>query len=160
MEAKKLDQKIAVSLIGPSDFDDVWALFKEYFSEKPWPHPNLQGQTDEEILVALYRHCSSPQSFGFIFRLDGVACGQMLCQVVERQFGLPRQYVYVFNLYVRPEHRRLGVASLLWKAVVDKMKSCGLTHWEAGTHDEFEDVLTSTKELNASRLYSVVGGTI
>ena len=107
---------MSVRLATAADLPDLEALWRAFEAELP---PPLHEDVDRVVELAQIQSIVE-DGFGWLAEVDGAAVGMVLARRRGSRVGR------ITDIYVRPSHRRTGVAEALMRAVVDRFAEDGV----------------------------------
>ncbi len=102
--------------IAADDESAVLALMREFYSS-----PAVFTNGSDEIFLADINAClsDSPYIEGYVFTMENIVKGYaMLAKSFSTEFGKP--CIWVEDLYISPECRKLGMGSAFFKLIEEK----------------------------------------
>lgn len=119
--------------------------FREMWLEIGWSSEALRGDWREVVDVFVERARAQGDFAAFVGELGGEIVGTAACQVFSglypeiRRTDLHREG-YIWGVYVRPDHRRLGLATRLTRAALEHLDALGCTRVRLHASAEGEPV--------------------
>ena len=109
-----------IRAITADDESAVLALMREFYSS-----PAVFTNGSEEIFLADIKAClsDSPYIEGYVFTMENAVKGYaMLARSFSTEFG--KQCIWIEDLYISPECRKLGMGSAFFRLIEEKYPDC------------------------------------
>lgn len=150
--------KTKIEPIGVNHIVEIWRLIRESQLEGAQPYPDTTEESPEVIQSHLFAYLTDPRVTGLIARNGKKPVGLIMGRVVDRPYGSPKRFAFIWCFWVTPEARKSTIGSALWKDYTARLKAAQIFHWEAQCHDELEKYLVRSAGIPVKKLMSVIGG--
>lgn len=150
--------KPKIETVQPTHIVDVYRLVRESQIEGRQPYPDTTEERPEIVQSHLYQYLADPLVTGLIARFGRKPIGIVLGRVIQRPYGSPKHFAFIWCFWVTPDARKTGVGQQLWSDYCARLKNAGIFHWEAQCHEELEKYLARETGVPVKKLMSIIGG--
>lgn len=123
---------VTIRRAGDVDMGVLADNFRRMWLEIGWSPETLRGDWADVVAAFVERARSAGDFAAFVAEADAGVVGTAACQIFSGlypEIRLPTSHLagYVWGVYVRPDHRRRGLATRLTRAALDHLDALGCT---------------------------------
>jgi len=157
-----MNKKPKIHIIDPvSNMVDVWRLFRSSIINEKWDYPSLRETHEDDMRAHVIGYViQNPNFFGMMARIGKKPIGQIIGSSMIREIGSPKNYFFIYNFWIEPDHRKSGAMKELWATFMEELKKRGIFNWEANCSEKLKTFLLDYKGYETKLLNYRVGGKV